>query len=198
MKHTLPFQLEALSTNPERATEQSEKIAHYLHLLKEYNETTNVYSKSAYDKLSFHVQDSVNIANLIPQKSKFILDMGSGSGLPAIIIAIIKPQITIWAVESKSRKTTLLTQVKTALNLHNLTIHTQDIHQLIREAKPKPDIITAKAFKPIPDVITLAQKFPTKPTLIIPISETQAQTLPTKKLKQIPLTTHTYTYYLSK
>ena len=80
------------------------KIEKYIKLLKEYNEHTNIYSKNAYDKLNFHIEDSQEIAKIIKNTKQTIIDIGSGSGLPSIIIAIENPNNKVIAVESKSRK----------------------------------------------------------------------------------------------
>jgi 16S rRNA (guanine527-N7)-methyltransferase len=79
-------------------------IDRYIALLKEYNEHTNIYSKKAYDKLDFHIQDCITLANLIGNQTISVVDFGSGSGLPSIIIAISNPNNQVVAVESKSRK----------------------------------------------------------------------------------------------
>ena len=106
------------------------QINNYISLLKAYNEHTNVYSKKAYDHLPFHIADCKMLAGLIGGDCD-ILDMGSGSGLPSIILAICKPSCTVTAVESKSRKTKFLDQIKDDLELHNLTVVNSDIHEYI-------------------------------------------------------------------
>lgn len=150
------------------------ELDRYIALLKEYNTHTNIYSANAYDKLQFHIEDSVNILKYIPKNTRQILDIGSGSGLPAIPLAIGRRDIHVTAIESKSRKTKFLISAKSALGLENLTVITSDIHEYIAQCKPMPQVITAKAFAPIdrllPILKTLAQS---RATVIIPISETQ-------------------------
>ena len=59
-------------------------IERYIDLLKTHNETTNLYAKSAYDQLPFHVRDCQALASLIGDKDGYdIWDLGSGSGFPA-------------------------------------------------------------------------------------------------------------------
>lgn len=146
----------------------------YVDLLKAYNAHTNIYSKGAYERLAFHVQDSVNIASLIDTKATHILDIGSGSGLPSIPLAIEYPALKITAVESKSRKTNFLNLVKNRLNLDNLTVVTSDIVEFIHKNRPNADYITAKAFAPIERILPLMKLLTyTDSTLIIPISENQ-------------------------
>ena len=61
-----------------------DRVAAYLRALLAYNEHTNVYSKSAYTHLPFHVHDSITLGMLIAElatPNSAVLDMGSGSGL---------------------------------------------------------------------------------------------------------------------
>ncbi|MEK9656866.1 MAG: 16S rRNA (guanine(527)-N(7))-methyltransferase RsmG [bacterium] len=123
-----------------------DQVERYLSLLKEYNEHTNIYSKKAYDKLDFHVKDSCVLAGLIGNKSCRVLDIGSGSGFPSVIIAICNPKNKVRAVESKSRKTRFLEQVKIDLCLDNFEVVQANIVEYGRCDVPKADVITAKAF----------------------------------------------------
>ncbi|NBV41856.1 16S rRNA (guanine(527)-N(7))-methyltransferase RsmG [bacterium] len=153
-------------------------IDSYKTLLFEYNNHTNIYSKSAYPQLDFHIQDSLTIAKLFTATPKRLLDIGSGSGLPSLPLAIENPEIEITAVESKSRKCRFLNQVKSELNLKNYTVINDDIHHYISTTRPRCDVITAKAFAPLPRLIkTLEMLKYTAATAYIPISENQENTL---------------------
>jgi 16S rRNA (guanine527-N7)-methyltransferase len=173
------------------------KIENYITLLKEYNEHTNVYSKKAYDKLGFHTQDCEHLSSLLPENTQTIIDLGSGSGLPSVILAIKNPNITVTAVESKSRKTNFLFHVKQELNLNNLTIINDNIHEWIHKSSPKADVITAKAFAPHEKALKIAKKL-AKPnsSLIIPISEDQAITLKNEKRSDIIKHPDLNTFYI--
>jgi len=155
------------------------KIETYIELLKEYNEKTNIYSKKAYDKLEFHINDSLTLANIITNTPIKVVDFGSGSGLPAIIIALTNTKNTVYAIESKSRKTQFLDHIKSKLNLTNLTIIQKNIVEWTRETKLKADVITAKAFGPKEKIHPLAKKISRKHTqLYIPISTSQKEEHP--------------------
>ena len=69
--------------------DQKKTIKAYITLLKEYNQTTNIYSKTAYNKLEFLIEDCNQLAKLITNTNQHVLDIGSGSGLPSVIIAIV-------------------------------------------------------------------------------------------------------------
>ncbi len=157
--------------------EYSSPIGHYIALLKEFNETTNIYSKSAYDKLDFHIQDCMTLASLIGKPHR-IMDMGSGSGLPSVILAILHPHCSVIAVESKSRKTAFLQLAKMELGLTNYEIIQEDIHQAIRTRPLSPQIITSKAFAPYDKAIDIASKISSPGCeLWIPISQVQYHAL---------------------
>ncbi|RAP28511.1 16S rRNA (guanine(527)-N(7))-methyltransferase RsmG [Candidatus Marinamargulisbacteria bacterium SCGC AG-343-D04] len=158
----------------------NEKIETYISLLKEYNTHTNIYSEKAYDHLDFHIQDSTTLAHHIENKIQNIFDFGSGSGLPAIPIAITNPKNTVFAIESKSRKTRFLHQVKEELHLKNLQIITQNVF----EWKPQssPHIITAKAFGPLDKIKRICKHLKIKnATIITPISLKQKEALSDSK-----------------
>ena len=96
------------------ATEAKGRVEAYVRELLRYNERTNVYSKSAYEHLPFHVQDSVVLAQHLATQQPSgggVLDLGSGSGLPSIVLACVMPDRPVFAIESKSRKTRFLKQV---------------------------------------------------------------------------------------
>ena len=152
----------------------NETIKIYIELLKTYNAHTNIYSKKAYDTLEFHINDSITLANLIQNKPLTIVDCGSGSGLPAIPIAILNNNNTIYAVESKSRKTRFLNHVKQELKLTNITIITQNIFEWT--PPKKIDIITAKAFSGLDKLDLIIKKLSLKNSILyIPISKKQQE-----------------------
>ena len=115
--------------------------------------------------------------------------MGSGSGLPAVLIALLNPSIpgeharypsvliallvvAVFAVESKSRKTGFLdTQ---ATHFPNLQVVKADINQISRVSSFDVSYVTAKAFKPLGQVIGIASRaIHSKATLLVPISSNQ-------------------------
>ena len=138
--------------------ETQKKIITYVDLLKSYNETTNIYSKTSYDKLPYHIYDSIQLAKQI-QTSPFTIDMGSGSGLPGIIVAICNPNPAV-CIESKLKKRAFLTQAKNALELSNLTIYEGDVQSYAKtHSGPKITSITAKAFAKPPLLVKYLSMF---------------------------------------
>ena len=153
----------------------AERVEGYVRLLLEYNEHTNVYSKSAYEKLPFHIEDSVRLAALAGgMASRGVLDVGSGSGLPSVITACVSPELPVFAVESKSRKTRFLAHCASELGLERYVPLTQNVRELCRSWAFDVDVVTAKAFKPLPEVGPIARRCISRSaTLLVPISEAQ-------------------------
>jgi len=173
---------------------QNKHIQTYIELLKAYNETTNIYSKKAYDKLPFHIDDSLYLASLL-KEGKHIIDIGSGSGLPSIILAITLPNVRISAIESKSRKTRFLHHVKESLQLNNLHIYTKNVFEVIHTL-PKPSFVTAKAFGSYDKIKTICEKIssPQCP-IIVPISENQIPSLSEKNVSIIKSPDNRFFYW---
>jgi 16S rRNA (guanine527-N7)-methyltransferase len=175
---------------------QEALINTYINLLKEANTTTNLYSKHAYEHLDFHIQDALNLAEIINNKNLSVIDIGSGSGFPAIIIAIANPNCLVFAVESKKKKCHFLNNVKKHLGLNNLSIINADIRSYLRTLDKYPDFYTAKAFKSYPEVLHIIKnKVSSSTKLLIPISPLQAKALNLPDNKLIIKSEHMYIYH---
>lgn len=89
-----------------------------------------------------HVYDGYQLRQFIHQPSK-ILDVGSGGGIPGIILAILYPHQKTILVERDQRKCSFLRSVKRKLGLTELEIIQDDIWQISAQ---KADIVTARAY----------------------------------------------------
>lgn len=153
-------------------------IARYIELLKAYNERVNVYSRRSYDRLDFHVQDSLYLAQLVSNQPFEVMDMGSGSGFPSVILAIMNPRNQVTAVESKVKKADFLSWVGRELSLENYRVVNQDVREYIARGKPNPHVVTAKAFASYEDISKIIRPLlGKKMRLIVPISKAQYEEL---------------------
>lgn len=76
-----------------------------------------------------------------------LLDVGSGGGLPGVVIAVCCPELAVSCVDAVGKKTAFVQQVAGALRLTNL----QGLHARV-ESVPAPfDVITSRAFASLPD-----------------------------------------------
>lgn len=164
--------------NEEKKGYSSPLIDRYIQLLKAYNEHTNVYSKHAYEHLEFHIKDCITMANMISNDEVTVMDIGSGSGLPSVILAIQNPKNTVYAVESKVKKVRFLEHIKDSLKLTNFKVIHMNVTEYIHLKVLQPDFVTAKAFGSYDKVKRIVQGLKKSPkATIIPISEAQEKEL---------------------
>ena len=98
--------------------DQENKIKEYIDELKIFNEHTNLVGKSTLvDPWRSHILDCLQLMHFIKNKSSPILDMGSGAGLPGLVLAIMGyNKITL--IDSNGKKTAFLKQVSNKLKIN--------------------------------------------------------------------------------
>ena len=103
-----------------------------------------------------HIIDSAQIIDFIDKNDKKCIDIGSGSGLPGIVLAIImkhkKSKMEFHLYEKSYHKSVFLREVSKKFNL-NVKIFQKDI---FNQTNLETDLIVARAFKPIPVILNLA------------------------------------------
>ena len=130
----------------------------YIDLIIQENNVINLISRVNNNKefiLKRHIIDSMQIIDFIDFNQKKIIDLGSGSGLPGIILSILSKnngsKIKTSMFEKSFHKVNFLKQVSSNLNL-NTEVLEQNIFDHIDNDKA---IITSRAFKPLPVVLEL-------------------------------------------
>ena len=137
--------LSFLSDHYDVSRETCDKLSHYVSLLTKWQKSINLVSgKTIADVWQRHILDSAQLISHLPKEPANILDLGSGAGLPAVILAIMTDH-NIAMVESDTRKCAFM---QTALRE---TGATATIHNTRLESLPfqNADIITARAFAPL-------------------------------------------------
>lgn len=104
--------------------------------------------------LKLHLLDGLSVIKYFTSAQN-ILDVGSGMGVPGIILAIMLPQSKIVLVDSNNKKTAFLRQVKIELNLANLDVHTSRIEEFV--SVEKFSMITSRAFADLSLFIKLSE-----------------------------------------
>ena len=133
----------------------------FISILKKKNEEINIISKeTAKDDIirERHVIDSAQIIDFVDLKSTVITDIGSGGGMPGIIISImiknLKKSIKVNLYEKSHHKSSFLRKVS-----RDLKLNTEVIQENIFEAQNlESGTIMARAFKPLPIVLDLVYK----------------------------------------
>lgn len=99
-----------------------------------------------------HIDDSSQLVTLIPSNATSLVDLGSGAGLPGMVIAILRPELQVTLVEQDQRKAAFLKEAKRTLGLRNVTVEAMDIAKLDR----KFDVVTARALAPLTVLLGMA------------------------------------------
>jgi 16S rRNA (guanine527-N7)-methyltransferase len=96
-----------------------------------------------------HLINCAVVADLIPQGAS-VIDVGSGAGLPGIVLAVVRPDLTITLVEPLARRTAFLSEVVTALDLGaTVTVHRGRAEDVSGEPLLAADVVTARAVAPL-------------------------------------------------
>ncbi|GAA0320302.1 16S rRNA (guanine(527)-N(7))-methyltransferase RsmG [Psychrobacter aestuarii] len=114
---------------------------------KAYNLTAITEPKEALIK---HIIDCLAILPHLPKGS--LLDIGTGAGLPAVIIAICQPERLCTALDSNQKKIRFIKQVASQLGLNNLT----PIASRIEAHDGSYEVVTSRAFASLDDFVAVA------------------------------------------
>lgn len=130
------------------------RLESYADLLISWNERFNLVAASTLPQLwTRHFLDSAQLTAHIPSSASSIADMGSGAGLPGLILAILCPQGEVHLIESTGKKADFLRLVATELAL-KVVVHQERI-EAIRDLQV--DIVTARALKALPELLSYAK-----------------------------------------
>jgi 16S rRNA (guanine527-N7)-methyltransferase len=137
---------------------QIEKLLDYLALLVKWNSVYNLTSvRDPQQMVIQHLLDAMS--SLFAFKgAKKVLDVGTGGGLPGIVIAIwameVEPDMQVHLIDTVKKKTAFLTQVKAELGLEKVTVHSGHVEKLASENMF--DVITSRAFAELIDFVNLS------------------------------------------
>jgi 16S rRNA (guanine527-N7)-methyltransferase len=100
-----------------------------------------------------HLLNCAVIAELVPSPSTLV-DIGSGAGLPGIVLAMLLPDVQVTLLEPMARRVTFLEECVAALGLDNVTV----LRQRAEEAPGQvlADVVTARAVAPLDRLAGLA------------------------------------------
>ena len=149
----------ALGLDP--GTEQVATLLKYLDLLQRWNATYNLTAvRERQAMLTQHLADCLAVVGPLHRLGAQgrpparVLDVGSGGGLPGIVLAIMLPGLDVTCVDTVGKKAAFIRQVAGALALPQL--HAAHARVEALEAPPF-DLITARAFSSLADLVSLTR-----------------------------------------
>ncbi len=135
----------------ELSDHQRESLLTYIQLLLKWNKVYNLTAVRDPGQIVIrHLLDSLAIAPWCTGQR--LIDVGTGAGLPGVPLALLYPDKEVHLLDSNSKKTRFLFQVKTALGLDNISIH----HARVESFTPihRYDAVLSRAFASLLDMVT--------------------------------------------
>lgn len=130
------------------------KLLRYVQLLEQWNKHFNLTSvRTPEQMLIRHLLDSLSVIDYIPQER--VLDMGTGAGLPGLVLAIINSNRKYVLLDSNGKKTRFITQVKIELALDNVEVAKSRV-ETYHPGTPFP-AVTSRAFASLSDSLVLLE-----------------------------------------
>ncbi len=133
---------------------QLEQLQGYLALIRKWNKVYNLTAvRDPQEMLTHHVLDSLTaVAPLLRHTggaAAKVLDVGSGGGLPGIVLAICRPELDISCVDTVGKKAAFIQQVAASLKLPNL----RGVHARVESLSGPFDVICCRAFAALSDFV---------------------------------------------
>lgn len=136
---------------------QVDQLLDYQELIQKWNKVYNLTAvRSPAEMLTHHLLDSLSIVQplqlaLGDRSSSRLLDVGSGAGLPGVVVAICCPGMAVDCVDAVAKKAAFIQQAGFSLGLSNL----RGVHARVESLSGKYDVICSRAFASLVDFTTL-------------------------------------------
>jgi 16S rRNA (guanine527-N7)-methyltransferase len=137
----------------------------YLALIQKWNKVYNLTAvRDPFDMLTHHLLDSLALiaplrlhlacSQAEPAGDIRLLDVGSGAGLPGVVVAICCPNLKVDCVDTVGKKAAFIQQVAVSLNLGNL----RGVHARVENLTDRYSVITSRAFASLLDFTSWSVK----------------------------------------
>lgn len=135
--------------------EQIQHLLGYMVLIQKWNKVYNLTAlRDPADMLTHHLLDSLTAIAPLSRHTQGrpiqVLDVGSGGGLPGVVLAICMPELRVSCVDTVAKKAAFVQQVAVSLKLPNL----RGIHARVESLSDPYPVICSRAFASLPDFVT--------------------------------------------
>ena len=156
-------------------TQALKKLDKFEKLLEQENQRQNLVSTASLAHIWIrHFADSAQLIDHVPRGTHGVwLDLGSGAGLPGIVLATLLPESSFVLVESRTRRVGWLEHLVEQLSLDNCEVRGERVERL---DPLDAAVVTARAFAPLPKLLNLSARFSTSDTIwVLPKGRSAAQ-----------------------
>jgi 16S rRNA (guanine527-N7)-methyltransferase len=138
---------------------QFAQLLDYLALLQKWGRVYNLTAvRDPGDMLTHHLLDSLAVIaplhrqlgqSFVASPQVRLLDVGSGAGLPGVVIAICCPAVSVTCVDTVAKKAAFIQQVAASLRLPNL----RGVHARVEKLTERYDVLVSRAFASLADFV---------------------------------------------
>jgi 16S rRNA (guanine527-N7)-methyltransferase len=141
--------------------ETLERLEAYVALLSAWNARINLVGRNTMgDIWRRHILDSAQLFELLPRRTRVLVDLGSGAGLPGLVLAVMGvPEVHL--IESDQRKAAFLREAVRITGIA-ATVHAARVESVPAFAA---DAITARALADLGQLVEISEKFRTNRTV---------------------------------
>lgn len=133
---------------------QRQSLLGYLDLLLKWNRVYNLTAvRDPEEMLGQHLLDSLAVIPPLRRqtagKAGRLLDVGSGAGLPGVVIAICCPELQVDCLDAVGKKAAFVQQTAVSLRLPNL----RGLHNRVENVRERYDVVSSRAFASLADFV---------------------------------------------
>ena len=136
---------------------QLAQLLEYLALIQKWNKVYNLTAlRDPQEMLTHHLLDSLAVVPPLRRhaagRNLRVLDVGSGAGLPGVVIAICCPELSVDCVDTVGKKAAFIQQAAASLKLP----HLRGVHARVEAMDAQYDLVCSRAFASLADFVTLS------------------------------------------
>lgn len=140
--------------------QQADSLIAYLELLRKWNRVYNLTAvRDPSEMFNRHLLDSLSLVAPLRRhtadRSFRLLDVGSGAGLPGVVVAAALPRADVTCLDAVAKKASFVRQVGVELRLSNLQAEHARVE---RFNSPAFDVVTARAFASLRELVLLSRR----------------------------------------
>ncbi len=137
------------------SAEQQQRLLDYMALIQKWTKVYNLTAvRDPAEMLTHHLLDSLTAIAPLTRHTQGqplrVLDVGSGGGLPGVVLAICMPELNVTCVDTVAKKAAFIQQVAVSLKLPNL----RGLHARVESLTEPYQVICSRAFASLPDFVT--------------------------------------------
>lgn len=130
---------------------QAERLTEYGRAIVSASRNVNLVSRRSLESLPEHFIDSAALLKFAEPDADGLGDLGSGAGLPGVVVAILRPSVDVTLVDSRRSKVVFLKEMKRKLRLENVSVAHGRLQDLAGELEL--GLATARALGNLKDVL---------------------------------------------